>query len=271
MGNTSRLGNIFEDVSIKAPVRAATTGNITLSGLQVTDTVQLAEGDRVLAWLQADPTLNGIWQASSGPWIRTNDAGKNTDLITGTLVFVAAGARYAGLLFEQTCTDSPVLIGTSAIRWQLTSLAFPAGGALSFLWTFSAATADADPGPGALRVNNASVSSATAVFTDTADFFGNDLTAVLAAIATSSSAVKARLRLSVRGDPTRWVVFNVTGDATPAGYHKFTVTYVSASAPAPFAAGDVVVASFDTVGDKGTAGATGPIGSDPLFLIQNFR
>jgi hypothetical protein len=118
MNAVSRTGNIFEDVAIKAPVRLATTGaNIVLSGLPVIDTVQTAAGDRVLVKDQTDQTLNGIYQAATGPWIRTVDAGKNTDFIAGTLVFVAAGAVNAGQMFAQSCADSPVVIGTSLIAF----------------------------------------------------------------------------------------------------------------------------------------------------------
>jgi phage-related tail fiber protein len=270
MANVSRLGNIFEDVAIKAPVRLATTASITLSGLQAIDSVTVAEGDRVLVKDQADKTQNGIWQASSGPWIRTVDAKGNTDLITGTLVFVVAGNKNAGLAWSQTCTDAPIAIGTSLIGWQLSQMSVSTGGALSFLWDFAGATADADPGTGALAFNNAAVASTTEVFADNSDFFLNDLTAVLADVAVSNSVIKARLRIAARGKPTSWVVFDVTGDATGSGYHKFTVAYVSSSSAAPFAAGDVVVASFDTVGAKGDTGASGPTGSDPTFLLQNF-
>lgn len=114
-GNVSRLGNIFEDVAVKAPCRAATTANIVLSGLQTVDTVALAEGDRVLVWKQTDTTTNGIYQASSGNWIRTADASKNTDFVTGTMVFITGGAANGSQIFEMRTADAPVVIGTSLL------------------------------------------------------------------------------------------------------------------------------------------------------------
>jgi hypothetical protein len=117
-GNVSRLGNIFPDVAIKAPCRAATTANITLSGLQTIDGVALAAGDRVLVWQQTDQTLNGIYQVvDGGGWIRTADASKNTDFIAGTLVTVLHGAANGSQFFELTTVDSPVVFGVSLITW----------------------------------------------------------------------------------------------------------------------------------------------------------
>lgn len=116
-GNVSRAGNIFPDVAIKAPCQVATTANIVLSGLQTIDGVATAAGDRVLVWKQTDPKLNGIYQVSSGNWIRTFDASKNTDFVTGTVLVVLHGAANGGQWFELTTTDAPVLIGASSIMF----------------------------------------------------------------------------------------------------------------------------------------------------------
>jgi hypothetical protein len=115
-GNVSRLGNIFEDVAVKAPCRAATIGsNITLAGLQTIDGIALAAGDRVLVKDQSDQTANGIWQASSSSWIRTADASKNTDFVQGTRVLVVSGTVNQATDFFVTTTDNPIVIGTSHI------------------------------------------------------------------------------------------------------------------------------------------------------------
>jgi hypothetical protein len=125
MAAIDTLGNIFEDVAIKAPVRAATTGAITLSGLQTIDGVALTAGDRVLVKNQADTRTNGLYRASTGIWQRTFDVSKSTDLIDATQVGVARGTVNTGVIFALRCTDSPVVIGTSLLVWQsitLTSL-----------------------------------------------------------------------------------------------------------------------------------------------------
>jgi hypothetical protein len=61
------------DSQWKEPVRVHTTGNIILSGLQVIDTIGVMEGDRVLVKDQINPAENGLYNASSGAWRRTND------------------------------------------------------------------------------------------------------------------------------------------------------------------------------------------------------
>ena len=57
----------------KNPAHVATTGNITLSGLQTVDGVSLMEGFRVLVKDQALPQENGLWIASATDWLRAPD------------------------------------------------------------------------------------------------------------------------------------------------------------------------------------------------------
>ena len=93
--DTIIAGDPNPGLAIKAAVRAATTGDITLSGLQTIDGIALAAGDRVLVKDQADATQNGIYTASSGPWSRSVDAASNSQWASGTQVLVASGGMYA--------------------------------------------------------------------------------------------------------------------------------------------------------------------------------
>src|SRR5258706_16123593 len=104
------------DLAIKAPVRVATTGNITLSGLQTIDGVALAAGDRVLVKNQTDATTNGIYNATTGPWTRSIDANNNSQWTQGTQVVVAAGASYSTVAFE-LMTANPIILGTSLLTF----------------------------------------------------------------------------------------------------------------------------------------------------------
>lgn len=83
--SSKRLGQAPEE-GIKAPCVAATTGNITLSGLPVVDTVQTVAGNRVLVIFQTDASENGIYVAASGLWSRANDWNQANDIINGQLV-----------------------------------------------------------------------------------------------------------------------------------------------------------------------------------------
>src|SRR6185437_14339040 len=77
-------------IAIKTAVRAATAGsNIVLSGLQTVDGVSLNAGDRVLVKDQTDPTTNGIYNVSNGPWAFSSDFQNNTQVAQGLLVIVS--------------------------------------------------------------------------------------------------------------------------------------------------------------------------------------
>jgi len=107
--------DVVSTVAIKAPVICATTGNITLSGLQTIDGVALAAGDRVLVKDQTRKTENGIYFASSGAWGRTSDLSGARSVVQGTFVSVMGGTLGASRQFRLS-TASPV-IGTTDIAF----------------------------------------------------------------------------------------------------------------------------------------------------------
>jgi len=77
--------------SWKLPCRVATTGNITLSGLQTIDGVSLVAGDRVLVRLQNTGSENGIYIVASGAWTRAVDMSLTEDAFDGVQVFINSG------------------------------------------------------------------------------------------------------------------------------------------------------------------------------------
>lgn len=70
---------------VKAPCVASTTANITLSGEQTIDSVAVLAGNRVLVRSQTDSTENGIYDASTGPWVRSTDFNNSNDVVNGIL------------------------------------------------------------------------------------------------------------------------------------------------------------------------------------------
>ena len=106
-------------VAIKAPCRVATTGaDITLAGVQTIDGVTVGgNSERVLVKDQTDQTQNGIYVASAGNWVLAADWTSNNNVVTGTLALAAGGIVNAGILFAQTCTDNPIVIGTSNVTF----------------------------------------------------------------------------------------------------------------------------------------------------------
>jgi hypothetical protein len=86
--------------AFKDPCRAASTGNITLSGVQTVDGVALLAGDRCLVRAQTASAENGISVVAAGAWGRATDADVNTELVPGTVVHVNEGTILAGSLWR---------------------------------------------------------------------------------------------------------------------------------------------------------------------------
>ncbi len=99
----------------KAPVRAATTSNIVLSGEQTVGGIALITGDRCLVWQQTDATQNGLWDVSTGSWTRSIDADGTQDWSDGTIGLVVEGT-YSDQFWINT-TAEPVVPGTSAMTF----------------------------------------------------------------------------------------------------------------------------------------------------------
>ncbi|WP_455805148.1 phage tail protein [Pseudomonas fluorescens] len=101
----------------KQSVRAATTANIALSGLQSIDGVALAVGDRVLVKNQNAAKDNGIWVAAAAGWSRAADADSNTEVTSALSVSVEQGATLADTRW-QLITDGAIVLGTTALTFQ---------------------------------------------------------------------------------------------------------------------------------------------------------
>jgi len=122
MSQVDRTMGLVGNVAMKAPCRVATTAAITLSGLQTIDGIALAAGDRVLVKNQASSIANGIYEADTGDWNRTDDANGALDMVFGTMVKVNAGTVGQGFYYQST--DADITIGTSAIVWSAASTIF---------------------------------------------------------------------------------------------------------------------------------------------------
>lgn len=107
-------------LDVKESVRAATTGNITLSGTQTVDGVALLAGDRVLVKDQSTGSENGIYDVvSGGSWTRSADADNSPsggEVNSGMFVFVEEGTANADAGFVLT-TDNPITLDTTALSF----------------------------------------------------------------------------------------------------------------------------------------------------------
>lgn len=125
--------------NLKDPVKAATTGNITLTGTQTVDGVALVAGDRVLVKDQTDGTQNGIYTVAAGAWARVAEADTGAE-IDGLSVTVLQGTTKGT---GQT-TANPVsytLTNTAAVTIGSTALTFSAVGGSSVTYSGGAGLA----------------------------------------------------------------------------------------------------------------------------------
>jgi hypothetical protein len=100
----------------KQSVRAATTANITLSGLQTIDGISVTAGQRVLVKDQTTASQNGLYNAASGAWTRTTDADAAAEVTAGLTVMVEEGTTNADSQWRLT-TDGAIALGTTGLTF----------------------------------------------------------------------------------------------------------------------------------------------------------
>lgn len=101
-------------LSWKAPVTAATTANITLSGLLTVDTVTLAAGETVLVKNQSTAADNGIYTVAAGAWTRSIGA-DTWDEFLGAITFILEGSQGGSAWY---CSAQPGgTLGVTPLNW----------------------------------------------------------------------------------------------------------------------------------------------------------
>ena len=127
----------------------------------------------------------------------------------------------------------------------------PAGGD-SAMFQYSTTTTDSDPGAGFLRLNNATISSATIAYVDDLEFNGTDVSAWVQSFddVTGNDTNRGRIRISKANTLDTWMVFKVTGAVTDAtGYTKIGLVYIDSAGT--FTNEDKVFLSFVSSGEDG--------------------
>ena len=105
-----------QGLDVKESVKAATTGNITLSGTQTIDGVSLSDGDRVLVKNQTTGSENGIYVVASSGWSRAADADADSEVTAGLFTFVEEGTVNGDAGFSLTTNDD-ITVGTTALSF----------------------------------------------------------------------------------------------------------------------------------------------------------
>lgn len=108
------VDGVAQGLSVKPSVIALAATNQTLSGLPTVDGITLTANQRILLTGQSTSSQNGIWQVSSGAWVRPSDFahGATED---GAFVFVESGTTYGGSGFVLTGTG--IVVDTNAQSW----------------------------------------------------------------------------------------------------------------------------------------------------------
>ena len=112
---------VIQGIDHKQSVKAASTGNLTLSGTQTVDGIALVAGDRVLVKDQATTSQNGIYVVAAGAWTRALDMDSWSE-VPGAYTFVEQGTTNADLAYLCT-SDQGGTLDTTAITWVLYSSA----------------------------------------------------------------------------------------------------------------------------------------------------
>lgn len=113
----SRLLDELSRLDMKQSVRAATTANIALLGLQVVDGVSLNAGDRVLVKNQTVAKDNGPYVVAAGAWARASDADSNAKVTPNMTLAVEVGATQADTIW-QLVTDGAIVVGVTALTFK---------------------------------------------------------------------------------------------------------------------------------------------------------
>jgi hypothetical protein len=103
-------------LDVKDSVRVATTANITLSGTQTIDGVDVEAGDRVLVKDQTDGSENGIYVVAAGAWSRAADADSDAEVTAGMYCFVTEGT-VNGDTGWVLITNDPITLGTTSLAF----------------------------------------------------------------------------------------------------------------------------------------------------------
>ncbi|QEO80241.1 phage tail protein [Pseudomonas brassicacearum] len=124
----------------KQSVRAATTVNIALNGLQTIDGVSLLAGDRVLVKNQTSAKDNGIYVVGVGAWQRAPDADISSEVTSALILSVEQGTALADTRW-QLVTDGSIVLGTTALTFQNVTQGFAPLNSPAFLGIPTAPTA----------------------------------------------------------------------------------------------------------------------------------
>ena len=170
----------------------------------------------------------------------------------GRIEFFAAGGAYQVKVTKGSFTETRnyVAIGLAAETDDLLS---------GLAWAFASETADADPGSGAFRFDNAALGSVTKIFVDDEATNGLDVSALLDTFDDNGGTSDRGAIEVLQSDGAAFFAGTVTGSVVDkTGYREISVTPTASDGT--FTAGRACVFRFSPTGPQGATGPTGPQG-----------
>ena len=141
----------------------------------------------------------------------------NADVVSTNADVVSTNADVVSTNADVVLTNADVVTANNVV------------GAVASQYVFNTTTAMADPTTGLFRLNNATPASVTAIaLDDLTNATGNpDISAFLATWDDSTNTVKGQLTIVQEDDPTKFMVFNITGLTDNSGWVQLAVTHVA--------------------------------------------
>jgi hypothetical protein len=133
-------------------------------------------------------------------------------------------------------------------------------GGASFEYDFTPDVTPTGPATARFKFNNTNITTATVLRLSSTDTTGTNISAYLATIANSTSAIKAYVKLISIANPSVFVIYGITASTQVSTYFNMTVTYLSKSASmdATYLTNNTdTIVSFAESGDAGVQGVQG--------------
>lgn len=218
------------------------TISFTTSGFTGTlDNVSIRDVGGVTIRNPADYTLSG----TSLTFNRPPASGTNNVLIFAPYTLInAAGAA-------QSAADAAIAAQAAAEG---------AVNAVAYQYNFNSSTTMGHPGTGTFRLNNATLSSVTAIAVDAlSSVTGHpDVSDFIATWGASTNTVKGLLKITKSGSPATFAQYNITAAVTDnTSWLQITVAHVDSNGS--FSSSDVCYLQFTRAGDVGATGAPGAV------------
>lgn len=116
---------------------------------------------------------------------------------------------------------------------------------------FNTNTAFSDPGSGKLKLNNATLGSATELYISETDDDGNSVAGILTAWSAGAPETKGVLTIRKAGSPTTWASFSVSLFVDAGAYRLASTALIASGTTATFSNGDETMVSFTPSGLPG--------------------